>query len=290
MILIVLNPISGTGKSTKIYGDLKEYLRRNGVNHSIYETRSPRDWIGISDQIRNTQPELVVSCGGDGTAHDVLNALSAHTHIPVLILPAGSGNDFSTRLYGSLSADTLFPLVHSKNYAFADLGKCNGEIFVNGIGIGFDGAVSGDTQNTQRKWLPPMWKYYLAIARNILFYKEIELSIEQDEKSKTFMLAVANGPCYGGGFKIAPGAEINDGLLDMVHIHKVPSFLRPFYIPKVKNGQHLGLSFAKHRHIRSVLIRSSNDVVLPAHADGEFFENTVFEIAVIPQAMKYPIA
>lgn len=289
MILIVLNPISGIGKSNKVFSALKEYLVANDVIHTVYRTRTPKNWSGISDQIQKIQPSLIISCGGDGTAHDVMNALDLNDSIPVLILPAGTGNDFSTRLYGSVSPEKLFPLVLSENYAFADLGKCNDMIFVNGIGIGFDGAISRDTQNQQRKWLPPMWKYYFAIARNVLFYKEINLKLDASEYWQTFMLALANGPCYGGGFNIAPGAEVNDGWLDLVHIGRVHPLLRPFYIPKVKNGKHLGLRFTTHQKVQNIHIQTPNYQNIPAHADGEYFENHIFNISIIPKALKYPI-
>ncbi len=289
MILVFYNPISGNGKSSKVCDALEKYLSKLGLDYNIYESKKTRDNSANTKSILKELPSLIISCGGDGTAHDVMNALDLNDSIPVLILPAGTGNDFSTRLYGSVSPEKLFPLVLSENYAFADLGKCNDMIFVNGIGIGFDGAISRDTQNQQRKWLPPMWKYYLAIARNVLFYNEINLKLDASNYRQTFMLALANGPCYGGGFNIAPGAEVNDGWLDLVHIGRVHPLLRPFYIPKVKNGKHLGLRFTTHQKVQNIHIQTPNYQNIPAHADGEYFENHIFNISIIPKALKYPI-
>ena len=81
------------------------------------------------------------------------------------------------------------------------------------------------------------------------------------------MLAAANGQVYGGGFKVAPLAFVNDGLLDIIEIAPVPVWKRFLYIPKIERGKHLNLDIISHSRADSITIQSTN--ALKAHLDGE---------------------
>lgn len=291
MILIIGNPTSGGKRAYSIFEKLAAYLKKEKLPFSPYLTTKSKDYEGMRQAYNSCTPELVVSCGGDGTANDVINALYMHLNTtPVLILPAGSGNDFSKQIYGAVSPEKLFHHCKSRHYRYADIGKCNDFYFLNGIGIGFDGSVARQTHSNANKWLPTTLKYYLAIFRNIFQYREFEFNSNRfNGIRKAFMLAVANGACYGGGFRIAPGAVPDDGLLDVVEIGPLQPMKRPFYIPVVQKGNHLRLGFVNHLQCTDIEVSSTDGSIIPAHADGEIFEDTRFEMAVLKGVLKVPV-
>lgn len=282
MILIICNPHSGGKRAKKVLQLLVEFCRQQKLGYVVYLTQKPADHAGMQQIFNRHIYRMVVSCGGDGTAHDVLNALYAtHNPTPLLVLPAGSGNDYSTQLYGKRTAVSLFSMLLQSKTGFTDVGKCNNLLFINGIGIGFDGDIAQKTASNTNRWLPTWFKYYTAILKNVLLYKEKAYSINGNPPQKAFMIAAANGHCYGGGFKIAPGALLNDGLLNVVIIGKLAAFLRPFYIPNVQRGKHLGMNIVEHFTTEKVVIATAHNNPLPAHADGECFAAEKFTIQVL---------
>lgn len=90
------------------------------------------------------------------------------------------------------------------------------------------------------------------------------------------MLSAANGSVYGGDFKVAPRASINDGKLDVVRIKKVWTPLRFFYLPLVMAGKHLAMDIVEYEQLDQLTIESNKPI--PAHLDGEPMSETVYEI------------
>jgi diacylglycerol kinase family enzyme len=99
------------------------------------------------------------------------------------------------------------------------------------------------------------------------------------------MINIANGKAYGGGFKVAPKANIEDGLLDLNIVGEIASFKRFYYIPVIEKGKHLDLSFIQYHHTKKVEINSAN--ALPAHMDGEYFSSDHFIIECLPKRFSF---
>jgi diacylglycerol kinase family enzyme len=182
----------------------------------------------------------------------------------------------------------LFEKIKNPVVKQVDLGMCNGRYFMVGVGLGFDGSVARQTQQNKSGFLPTKLKYYLAILRNIFRFRSFNCMKTINGKTsneKAFMIAVANGPYYGGGFKIAPKANCHDGLLDMVHIGEMTTLKRPFYIPKVQKGKHLDLPFVRYEQIAKVQLSSVDGLPIPAHADGEIISAAFYDVEVKAAAL-----
>ena len=293
MILFLINPLSGGKKAKRTFRQFLHFAQLNNLSFNAYETLQSKDYKGIKTVFDTCQPKLVVSCGGDGTANDVVNALyrpANKNQTPLLVLPAGSGNDFSTQLYGKKRPEELFSLCLKHTLRKVDLGLCNEHIFLNGIGIGFDGSIAQYTSSNSNRFLPTSFKYYLAIFKNIFFYNEFDYHTSENQATrKGFIVAISNGNSYGGGFKIAPKALLDDGLLEVVEIGAVAKFKRSFYIPKVEQGKHLNLSFVSHHQTQQIAIKATGVNKLQAHADGEHFEANDFKIEVLQGALPVPV-
>jgi YegS/Rv2252/BmrU family lipid kinase len=271
LLAVFINPLAGKGRPIKIWERVRLLLDQDGIAYQAHHLDLPATLDGHSG---------ILIIGGDGTINHVLNRYP-DLRIPIGIIPAGSGNDLASSLFpGTDIVDQYRNAVHGTPRP-TDAGICNGKIFLNGVGIGFDGEVALDIHKV--KWLTGKMKYMSVVLRKIFTYKERRMRLEWEGKvmeRDIFMVSVANGYRYGGGFKVAPLADWQDGLLDVVIIDKVSVLQRIRYLPVIERGMHLNLSFVKASLAKSIRISSS--AVMHAHLDGELMSSDTFTISVLP--------
>lgn len=273
-IALVSNPTSG--KAIAIAGNISLLLSGMDIRHSVFTSEWPQSWEGFSE---------VWIVGGDGTLNFFINQYP-QIQLPLSIFAGGTGNDFHWMLYGQTTLEQQVENMLEAKPFMTDAGTCNGELFLNGIGIGFDGAIVKDLVG--KKKFPGKTSYLISILKNISGYREknIELKMPGEViKQDCFMISVANAARYGGGFKVAPRALLTDGLLDINIVGAISLWKRLRYIPVIEKGEHLGLPFIQYRHARQVIIRALNS--LPAHRDGEYFEAKEFDIHLLPKRFSF---
>jgi diacylglycerol kinase (ATP) len=266
---IIVNPNAGGGRSLRVLPAVENELTEQRFSYTVFKDNLPVNLTGFTD---------LIIMGGDGTIHQTINHF-IDIDIPIIILPTGTGNDFSFKLSGKRDCmDILKEAIH-KEPVSVDAGICNGRIFLNGVGIGFDGEVV--RQLGDKKSLGFL-SYLLAVLKTIFWYKESMINIDSNEvqiEKPCMMISVANGSRYGGGFVVAPKAIINDGVLDLVLVEALPVLQRLRYLPLMKKGGHVTKSFVKYQTIEKVIITSQQ--ILPAHVDGELLQSNRFEIGIL---------
>jgi YegS/Rv2252/BmrU family lipid kinase len=270
-IAVVCNPTDENKKALRITDTIAKNLTAKGVDHSLFTTYWPEVLDGYTD---------VWIVGGDGTLNYFINQ-HPNISLPMALFAGGSGNDFHWMLYGNMGVETQMEKMLLGNTMMVDAGSCNGQLFLNGVGIGFDGAIVHDLVG--KKKLAGKASYLLAILKNIVGYKERYCELNMDGRflaQDCFMISVANGKRYGGGFHVAPRAILQDGLLDVNVIAKIAPMKRIKYLPVMENGEHLDLPFVKYYHCGRVVIESKTE--LPTHIDGEYVPAKRFEISVLP--------
>jgi diacylglycerol kinase (ATP) len=276
-IAIVCYSLAGKGKSLRICRQLQEQLQARQIAYTIFSDQWPLDFNDFTD---------VFIVGGDGTLNFFINRYP-NISIPLSIFKGGSGNDFAWKLYGNKSFEAQLETALNGAAKPVDAGLCNGYYFLNGVGIGFDGEVvqaMGKKRFISAGYLAYLW----TVLKKIAFYREKELKLIYNGEEKTgkfFLLSVANGSRYGGGFMVAPHAVVNDGLLDLVEIRCIHRFRRVFYLPKVEKGKHLGLSFVSSTLVKKIIIQSTSKVA--AHLDGEFMLSDYFDIELLPGKFRF---
>lgn len=282
-ILIIANPKAGNGKPLKILPQVSKYLTNLGFVVESYLTQNTADYEEISGRINREQGwYAILIIGGDGTLNDVINSIPENCETPVMVLPSGSGNDFAKWLYkNSTTEQILDRLVISKTTKI-DIGTCNGKRFINGLGIGYDGWVAGKSAGGI-KWLPASLKYHLAILRGLFTFHSFYTSLGQ-----ALIIAVANGPTYGGGFRIAPNADPGDGQFDLWQIKPIPVWKRPYYLSLIKKGEHANNPGPYHNQLVTEINIQCHKPV-PAHLDGEYFEAERFEVRMIQMKVSFII-
>jgi len=268
-VAIVCNITAGKGKSSFILKKVREKVEELKISNNVFTEAWPKNFDGYSS---------VWLIGGDGTLNYFINQYPI-LNVPVALFKGGTGNDFAWKLYGNKSVDEYFDIVLQGNTVMSDMAMCNKKYFINGVGIGFDGEVVKTMG--KKRILPGHLGYLLTVVQQIFLYKEKDVEIFVDDMWRTerlFMITVANGSRYGGGFLVAPQSRIDDGELDIVFIKEIAPLKRISYLPKVERGKHLQLSLVEVLKKNKIVIKSSS--VLTAHLDGELMESAMFDIRI----------
>jgi len=271
-IAVFCNLQAGKGRAAEIFRKVKRRLAKADKSFQAFDKTWPDHLEGF---------DSVWLVGGDGTLNHFINKYPG-SPIPVALFGGGSGNDFYWKLYGSRSCESQLNSALTGHYTLVDGAICNGRNFVNGFGIGFDAEVVKAMQ-FGKKISAGHLAYLFAVIKKICFFKKENATISFDGNEFNhdfFMITVANGSRYGGGFLVAPQALVNDGLLDYVLIDPIPALKRLFYLPQVQRGKHLSHSFVRCRKLTKISIHSARP--LAAHIDGELVLSDKFDIRILP--------
>ena len=287
-IAIIMNPTSSRGKAKARKMHLCDLMdlaiseastKGQKIEYRIFETTAPGSSIRTGESFAGSGAFLakkaiaegattIVAAGGDGTVGEVANALVG-TNIPLGVLPMGTGNDFARTLGIGLDLNLAVRTIVFGKTTNIDLGKGPGGYFINVAGCGFDAEVAYQINHKFRR-LRGTSAYIVAVVSTLMKLQPypITLTIDGVLQHETVMLcAVANAKTYGGGMRIAPNADISDGLFDIVLVGKVTKleFLRTF--PKVFKGTHL--DHPQVKVLRGQTVRIESDRKMPVLADGE---------------------
>ena len=271
-IAVVCNPMAGNGRAVELAKKLVTELCQRNIPNKIFQENWPAHFDSFS---------TVFIVGGDGTLNYFIN-LYPQIKVPLAIFRGGSGNDIHWLLYGDKSFAQQLEVVLTTHPRPVDAGQCNGRLFINGVGIGFDGAVAKSL--TGKNKLPGKTSFLIVILRKIFLYRSAVYQISSDElseQSRQLLIGVANGRRAGGGFFIAPEAIATDGLLDVILVNAIRPLKRLRYLPVIEKGKHLHLPFIKYFKTKSICIVS--DTLIQAHLDGEYYSDTRLRIEILPR-------
>lgn len=274
-IALLCNPLAGVGRSVPLAEKVGSLLAASGIGYQSFVNDWPSDFKGFSD---------VWIVGGDGTFHHFINRYPNNS-LPLGLIDGGTGNDFHWELYGNLPIEALLARILSSDPRPVDLGLCNGERFINGMGIGFEGAVAKDLTGKAKR--PGKASYMAAVLRNIFGYRSLTYRLKADGESlsgRWLMVDVNNSSRTGGGFHVAPQALPDDGWLDLMTVDAVNPLQRLRYLPVIERGRHLDLPFVHCRRVRELSIES--DKPLCFHMDGDVQEARSLRISVLPGAVR----
>jgi diacylglycerol kinase (ATP) len=281
-----------------------------------FQADSSIEWrIGMPAS--NSDADVILIFGGDGTIHRHLGQL-VRLGVPVLVVPTGSGNDFARaiglrRVRDSLAAWQKFRdgalNVHTIDLGVItpiDVGKSEqtaGEApaphrtyFCCVAGVGLDAEVSRRANQLPR-WLRGNGGYALSFISTTFSFapSPMKILIPPADAGKdaawitrsdqpTILAAFANGPMYGGGMKIAPHAQMDDGLLDVCIIGGMDPFKLFCLFPTVYSGRHLRIRQVDYFSAESVRVETEHP--FDVYADGEYVCNTPVEIGANAAALK----
>ncbi len=241
--VFIMNPIAGNKDKAKYISRIKSTFRMSDDEMIIEETQYGGHAKDIAAKYAEEYGEncVVVSCGGDGTVHEVANGL-AGTKTPLMLLPLGTGNDFAKKIYGAKKINVenvikAFGLYDGKikyDIKPIDLIDYNGEKCINVMSFGLDTIVETIGRKIAAK-APFLGHQAYNIAIAPVLAKPLHYNISYDitcvdkesgeeyhlkEVNKDFALcAVCNASFYGGGFCPAPDSVLDDGLVDIALVN-----------------------------------------------------------------------
>jgi len=281
---IIVNPTAGKGRTFKKLPLLREITAHSDAVFDYYITQSPHHGTWIADAV-HTQYDAVVAFGGDGTANEVVNGL-AGSNTPFGIIPQGSGNDFARSIRVKRDLQKAVDILLRFEYKSMDLGTIDDRIFLNGVGIGFDGFVNYRSQKL--KYLKGSFSYLYSIFSSLALWKAIPVDFEVDNhyyrNVSAYLIAIGNGWSCGGGMILTPKANIHDGIFDICHIRDIPVWKILLNFNRLKTGTIDAVEEVTIQRGKQINIRSERP--LPIHFDGELYtmDNNEVKISVVPQA------
>jgi YegS/Rv2252/BmrU family lipid kinase len=276
-IAIVSNTLAGAGNAKILSQKIIKELSCEQISHSCFIENWPDDFKGFTD---------VWIVGGDGTLNYFVNHYP-DIKLPLVIFSGGTGNDFHWLLYGKMSFEEQLQLVLSAEPKTIDLGRCNENFFINGVGAGFEGEVARSLIGKKKK--AGKTSFMTMILKKIFSYRSTSYRITADNKfiasKKYLIIDISNGSRAGGGFQIAPQAKADDGFLDVVLIDAINPFQRLRWLPVIEKGKHLDLSFISHFKTKKIIIES--DSLIQSHLDGEYYVSDNLVIEILPEKLLF---
>lgn len=296
---LILNPQANHGRAYETAGDLRHLADDIGGAEWV-GTDFPGHAVQLAREAALAGFDPVVSVGGDGTLHEVVNGLmlvDAARRPRLGVVPIGSGNDFvsgaglEARPLAALQGILTATRERRIDAGFIRDESGRTEYWDNTVGIGFDAAVNLQSRRITR--IHGFMMYLFAVIKVIIEnYDAPRMEIELNGESFTkelLMFTAGNGTREGGGFITTPDAKLDDGQLDYAYISRVSRLMMIRLIPEVMNGRHG--RFKSVRLGRMTGVKVCADRALPIHTDGEMFASyeanvRCVEIGIVPAALR----
>lgn len=291
-VAVIGNRNAGGGRGAAALPLLLDGLRRAGHGITLIDEPTP---AAARDALHAvTAAEAIIACGGDGTVHFTLQA-ALQRGLPMGIVPAGSGDDAARAIglpYGRSRGDLHRAVQHTVanigrtravDVIWAETADGNREAFLGVLGAGFDSRVNARANDLT--FPPGTAKYVRAMLQELGSFQPIPYRLQFADETLEIpgmLIAVGNGSTYGGGMRVCPGADVHDGVAEILIVGRIskPALLRVF--PRVFKGTHI-----EHPAVR-VMAGSEFTLDAPgqiAYADGERIGPAPVRITVAPDAI-----
>lgn len=302
-VRVVVNPKAGAGAAARRIPDIRRALERGGVAYDIAETRGPRDAARI---VREAYGEGVTCCaivGGDGTLNEASQAFlaadgSAQPGPELALIPSGTGGDFRKTFDLGNGLDEAVDRLRTATPRAIDLGVVDligpdgrpaRHAFINILSFGL-GGLADRIVNASPKWLGGKATFLLGTLRATLVYRPQPVVVSVDGEpfleAPIMNVALANGRFFGGGMKIAPGADPSDGSFDVVALHDLSKLAGVALASKIYAGSHPGspgVRVTRGRIVEARAVYDRDEVLIDM--DGETPGRLPLTARVLPGAV-----
>lgn len=279
---MIVNPSAGRGRARKVLPQIEDELRRHGVQYRVSETTSLAHARELASEAA-ASGWIAAALGGDGLVGAVAAQTSECDGV-MAMLPGGRGNDLARVLGIPVSpGGCVDVLVHGRESSI-DLGIANGRTFCCIASCGFD---SDANRIANEASVPGSVVYLYAAIKALIQWRPARFSITLDGSRRDltgFSVIVANSKAYGSGMFVAPNAELDDGMLDVVTIADSSKTRFLANLPRVFKGTHLEAPTVDAQRAREVRIEA--DRPFTVYADGDPICELPADITVKPQAVR----
>lgn len=283
-IAFLTNPTAGKGRGARAAAIAVPRLRRAGIEVQELVGEDGGDAEALARRAVAEGCDALVICGGDGMVHLGVQAV-AGTGVPLGVVPAGTGNDVARYLdLSRTDAAAAADVVIASRTRTLDLARSGERYFVTVLAAGFDAIVN--ERANRMTWPRGQMRYNLATLAELRSLAALPYVLELDgrtERLDATLVAVGNGPSFGGGLRITEGAVLDDGLLDVVVIKPLGRAALVRTYPKLFRGTHTSHPAYEHHRVRSVTVAAPGIVT---YADGERFGPLPLTVECAPGALE----
>lgn len=299
---IIINPVSAAGKTGRKWDSYLAIIEnRLGKTYSIHFTRSPLDTTNSARQAIKNGCELVIAVGGDGTINEIVNGFFECGKIinqdcALGIINSGTGQGFAQSTGLNSGIHHQVDVIFGGSFKKIDIGKIEfrnpdeeaaDRYFINECQIGIGGNVVKNVTAKYKRFGGKIGFGLIAFSTALSNKsKQFTLKINGNPEISASLhgLVVGNGSFMGGGMMLTPGAETDDGALDLLSIREQSVLRRIINFSKVRSGRHVESAGFGYQRCTSLLIISPDDALIAA--DGELIGTTPCSVGIIPQALR----
>ena len=307
--LFVVNPKSGGGATERMWSSMKGTIERALGPIDVEMTKHSGHGAELAREGAKAGHELVVAVGGDGTFHEVINGLmeakagkangGKANDVRVGLIGQGPGGDFRKTLDIEHRLDKYVDALASGRERPLDVGRFSGggkkdHYFVNILSAGMGGLVDRYVANAS-KALGGKAAYFGASLKALVAARlgnvkcKVTLDGATEERAlRSYMIAVCNGRYFGGGMKVAPRAEIDDGAFDVVALGATSKLGFALTSSSIYSGDHIGRHGTVHFRANKIEMDLANDDardVFLLDVDGEPMGSLPLTIEAVPKAL-----
>ena len=296
---IIVNPSSGNTNFKKSWETITHFLKLKNINFSYSFTEYRKHEEILVDKAIKQGYRNIISVGGDGTLHHVVNGIMKQRYIKTSkiklgVIPLGTGNDW-IKTYGiPLSIKKSINIIINNKTIYQDIGCINMidnkiEYFNNLAGIGYDGYIVNKL--TSLKKIGSI-AFLISGLYGLFFYKNKEYEIKINNLSlsnKCLMILVGLCKYSGGGLQITKDPNPLDGLLDITVVKNFSFFELLFNIPNLYNGKIVNHKKVINYKTKQIIVKNISNSSSFIEADGEIIGINSFNISIMPNAIQFLI-
>jgi YegS/Rv2252/BmrU family lipid kinase len=282
-VRLIVNPSAGAGRAARLLPDVEAALRSHGIAFRVDRTESIEHARELARAARDAG-ELAAAMGGDGLAGAVAGELHS-TDALMAVVPGGRGNDLARKLGLSHDPVEAVDVLAAGKERRIDVAEAAGTVYVGILSAGFDSIVN-EIANTTRLPLGTLVYAYGAL-RALWSWRPARWEVVVDGTEHAFTgyaVAVANSGVFGGGMWLVPGAELDDGMLDVAFTADQPKIAYLRGLNRVFKGTHVDQPGFTLLRGREVTFRA--DRPFTPYADGDPVSTLPVTVRVVPRALR----
>ena len=281
---LIVNPEAGGGRAGRALAEVRQELTRLGLEHRAELTRGLDHARELATAAR-TAGEVAVAFGGDGLVGAIAGALKYSDGV-LGVLPGGRGNDLARTLGISLQPRAACGVLASGVVRSLDLCEVDSKTYIGIASCGFDSDANRIANRTRLVRGNLVYSY--GAVRALITWRAATFTVVLDDNVRRmvtgYSVAAANSKSYGGGMLLAPGASLQDGLVDVVIISQIPKlrFLR--LLPTVFSGAHVQQDTVEV--LRGAVVQISASRPFTMYADGDPIAELPVTVRALPGAVR----
>jgi lipid kinase YegS len=265
-------------------------LRERGHDVGVRVTWEGGDASRYASEAAAADIDVIAACGGDGSVNEVVRGImeaGEGTRSALAVIPMGTANDFAVGCsipVGDVMA--ALDIAAGRPPTPIDVGRVNGHYFINAASAGFGAEVTANTPKEIKRTLggAAYTVMGLVTALRMSPYDARITAPGLDLSGEIVFLTVANGPQTGGGFRVAPEAQLDDGLLDLLVVHDFELLRTGELLSEIQQIEPGDQEYVHYHQVETLTLEV--DKPIPMNLDGEPVLDQTFRFSILPKRLR----